>query len=277
MMNGRALRVIFPALILLSPYWGEALAANPIGDAAQVVNQVTGVVELTTHEIKKLDKVHQDEAITTGEHSATQLTFEDDTLLTLGPRSEVVLDKFVYDPNDSTGSMVVSVTTGAFRFVSGKLDSESYQIETPTATMGIRGTEFDVVVEEDGETTVNVNEGEVELSNLAGDAILISAGYTSSVAPAPIGAPQDAPSALADEPSDEFKERIAEMDELTEGFFGGPNTAFARYIMDMDWTQISGWTAAALFLLPLATGGITAISVTGAIASGAIILWMLLG
>src|SRR5262249_46863164 len=59
-----------------------------------------------------------------------------------GPTSEVVLDKFVYDPVGNKGKVVVQTTRGAFRFVTGTQDHSAYQINTPYGSLGVRGTEF---------------------------------------------------------------------------------------------------------------------------------------
>jgi hypothetical protein len=60
----------------------------------------------------------------------------------------VRLDKFVYDPNKATGTVVVNVTRGAYRFVTGVQDSRNYTIKTPYATLGVRGTVLEVVIQE---------------------------------------------------------------------------------------------------------------------------------
>ena len=61
----------------------------------------------------------------------------------MGPRSEIRLDRFVYDPSRSVGDVAVSLTSGALRFISGQQDPSSYQVRTPVATIGVRGTIVD--------------------------------------------------------------------------------------------------------------------------------------
>ena len=74
------------------------------------------------------------------------LVFLDSTNLTVGPISEVLLDKFVYDPNGSSGVVVVQATKGAFRFVTGSQDKRAYQIQTPFGNLGVRGTIVEMVL-----------------------------------------------------------------------------------------------------------------------------------
>jgi hypothetical protein len=63
-----------------------------------------------------------------------------------GSKATSRLDKFTYDPSKGSGSVVVNATRGAYRFVTGAQDSKSYQIKTPYATLGVRGTILEVVI-----------------------------------------------------------------------------------------------------------------------------------
>ena len=64
---------------------------------------------------------------------------------TVGPNSSVVLDSFLYDPAAPSGTLVIGAAEGVFRFVSGNMPSESYEIRTPEVTVGVRGTVIDFV------------------------------------------------------------------------------------------------------------------------------------
>lgn len=110
-----------------------------IGVAATVINRVEGTVGSQTAAKKTGDKVYQNELIRTGSQSKGQLLFRDETSLTIGPESEVKLDQFVYNPQ-GTSSVTVNATKGVFRFISGSLPSQAYEIKTPAATIGVRGT-----------------------------------------------------------------------------------------------------------------------------------------
>jgi hypothetical protein len=131
----------FFILILASSSAGPALAEGKIGVAAAVQNQVFG----NSQPLSNGSSVFANERIHTGDASTAQLLFLDQTNLAVGPKSEVVLDRFVYDPNRGKGNVVVQTGRGVFRFVSGSQDPTSYQIKTPAATIGIRGTMFTVI------------------------------------------------------------------------------------------------------------------------------------
>ncbi len=130
------------ASLCLSPA-AFAQNADRIGAAAAVRNQVTATLSGQERRLAVGNPVFQNERISTGADSVAQLLFADQTNLTVGPRSEITLDRYVYDPNRSVGDVAVGLTSGALRFVSGQQDPRSYQIRTPVATIGVRGTIVD--------------------------------------------------------------------------------------------------------------------------------------
>ena len=123
-------------LCLLAP----AHAAPRIGVASVVKNQVTGQLRGGPRDIRVGDGIFQNELIATGAESAAQLLLRDETSLTVGPKSQVRLDRFIYNPSKKTGRVVVNIAKGAFRFVSGSAQPSTYEIRTPIATIGVRGT-----------------------------------------------------------------------------------------------------------------------------------------
>ena len=133
---------------------GVAGAAQSIGSATNVVRDVTGKIEGAERKLALKDEVHGNELISTAEKSAAELRFLDDTKVTLGPNTKLVLDRYVFDPEKSTSSVKMTVAEGVFRVVTGKSKFGSFSIKTPTATIGIRGTVIDIVVAKDGTTVV---------------------------------------------------------------------------------------------------------------------------
>lgn len=163
----RTLAALLIAAATLAPL--TAGAQSNIGVAAVVVRDVTGTLGATaTRQVNVGTDIRQNEVIATGPDSRTQLIFADETVLTIGPDSRLIMDSMVYDPSTTTGEMVVDATQGVFRFVSGRLASSGYTIRTPVGTIGIRGTVFDLIVEATGATTVILLQGIIELVNSAG-------------------------------------------------------------------------------------------------------------
>src|SRR5215510_4139388 len=84
--------------------------------------------------------VYSRETVRTGDSGQADLQFRDKSNLTVGPKSNVRLDKFVYDPNKSTGAVTIQATRGTFRFVTGSQGGGvNHQIKTPYGTLGVRG------------------------------------------------------------------------------------------------------------------------------------------
>ena len=132
-----AVSALFAGAVLL--YSGPSFAQNKIGVAAAVKNQVTS----NARPLVAGSDVRVREVVRTGADSMAQLLFADETSLSIGPQSEVTLDRFVYDPNRRAGNVVFNTGRGVFRFVSGSQQPTSYQIKTPVATIGVRGTVID--------------------------------------------------------------------------------------------------------------------------------------
>jgi hypothetical protein len=138
------------AAIMLSAA-GPAGAAQ-IGVASTIAPDVSGTLNGNTVSLNVGDGVHENQVIETSSAGSTQLIFVDETAFNIGPGSTITLDEFIYSPNQGTGSVILGVTQGAFRFISGNAPPETYTIRTPTATIGLRGTIFNGFV--DGVLTV---------------------------------------------------------------------------------------------------------------------------
>ena len=87
-----------------------------------------------------------------------KMTFLDDTVLRLTEHTEVTIDEYYYDPNQASNSrMAMNFVSGTARFATGRLGlvpKENIVITTPTATIGIRGTDFTTSVDELGRSLV---------------------------------------------------------------------------------------------------------------------------
>ena len=141
-----AFGVLCAALLAQTPGAGAQTAEARIGVAAGVRNQVTATRSAQERPLAVGNSIFQNEIIRTGASSVAQLLFADQTTLSVGPRSEVTLDRFVYNPSQSTGDVAISLGRGALRFITGSQDPRSYSIRTPVATLGIRGTIVDFLL-----------------------------------------------------------------------------------------------------------------------------------
>ena len=146
-----AVSALFAGAVLL--HSGASFAQNKVGVAAAVKNQVTG----NARPLVAGSDVRVREVVRTGADSMAQLLFLDETSLSIGPQSEVTLDRFVYDPNRRAGNVVFNTGRGVFRFVSGSQQPASYQIKTPVATIGVRGTVVDWISQVGKTTFIQVS------------------------------------------------------------------------------------------------------------------------
>ncbi|MGQ0671979.1 MAG: outer membrane beta-barrel protein [Hyphomicrobium sp.] len=148
-----------------------ALAApgDPIGSAVRIVNSVTAEIDQAQRALAQGDGVKQNEVIAAAQDAIGELRLNDETKLAIGPGASLKLDKFVYDPDKTTGSITVDLTKGAFRFITGLAKKNSYLIRSPSASISVRGTIFDVYVDAAGNIWILLHEGILDVSNTRGE------------------------------------------------------------------------------------------------------------
>lgn len=135
---------------------GMASAAERVGVAAAIQRDVSGSLGGSQRALSSGDSVFRDERVSTSAASSAQLMFLDETNLAIGPSSEVILDRFVYNPDNTASDLSLRATKGVLRFISGSSQSQNYSVETPVATIGVRGTILDVIVEASRSTIILV-------------------------------------------------------------------------------------------------------------------------
>ena len=118
------------------------------------------------------------------------ITFLDDTQIRLTEHSQVLVDEFVFDPNPDNSKMALNFAKGTARFVTGKLGlvpKKNIKIRTNSATIGIRGTDFTITVNEIGESLIillpnldGTSSGEIEVTTAMGT-VLLNKPYESTV------------------------------------------------------------------------------------------------
>lgn len=95
-------------------------------------------------------QLYQMDVLSTGAKGSLGVILRDDTTLSLGPASEIHLQQFAYKPAEHKLGMVVKFARGMISYMSGKiakLAPGSVRLETPTATLGVRGTSLAVWIE----------------------------------------------------------------------------------------------------------------------------------
>jgi hypothetical protein len=116
-----------------------------IGTAAAVAGSVKAVSagSVAGHVISSGKPLYTNDHVTTDAAGRLQVLLIDETIFTLGPNSDMVLDDFVYDPKTSAGKITATIAKGAFRFVTGKIaqrDPSKLKIKVAVGTIGVRGS-----------------------------------------------------------------------------------------------------------------------------------------
>jgi hypothetical protein len=93
----------------------------------------------------------------------------DQTKLAIGPGARMTLDRFIYDANKASGAIVLNLIKGGFRFITGVAAKPFYAIRTPVAAITVRGTIFDVYIEERGPVWLLLHEGSIRVCNTRGE------------------------------------------------------------------------------------------------------------
>ncbi|HWK34592.1 MAG TPA: FecR family protein [Hyphomicrobium sp.] len=162
-----AMRRAVTAHIAMLALAGAPAFAGPgdgIGDARTIVSVVTADYEKEARELTIGDIVRQNEVIEVANDGRGEFRLNDDTKLALGPGARMVLDKFVYDSDRKAGSIVLDLTKGAFRFITGIASKPTYLIRTPNAAIAVRGTIFDAFVLPDNSAWLLLHEGAIEVT-----------------------------------------------------------------------------------------------------------------
>lgn len=137
-----------------------AIASNPVK-----ITNAQGEVRIA----KTGDKIYLNDTIQTDAQGKTQILLKDQMTISLGPNSQMVVDKFVYDPKEkSKNELSTQIKQGAFKFISGKIASDNkdaMKVSTPKATIAIRGTGVAGDVQPTGTDTIVLLDGQIGVTS----------------------------------------------------------------------------------------------------------------
>jgi hypothetical protein len=150
---------------------GSASVAKVIGHVSKLAGSATAIRNGVSIILNNGDDVQKGDVVQAGSNSTLGITFIDGTVFGLSSNAKMVLNEMVYDPNGSSNSSLISLVAGTISFVAGETAKHGdMKVDTPVATMGIRGTavlveidfdvpqngapsaKFQVLVEPDGHT-----------------------------------------------------------------------------------------------------------------------------
>jgi hypothetical protein len=176
------------ALFVSNKMMGEQVPRADVGN----VSELNGVARIVRDEPVQASLEANIKSYDTLETSNGRMgiTFLDDTQIRLTEHSQVLVDEFVFDPNPDNSKMALNFAKGTARFVTGKLGlvpKKNIKIRTNSATIGIRGTDFTITVNEIGESLIillpnldGTSSGEIEVTTAMGT-VLLNKPYESTV------------------------------------------------------------------------------------------------
>ena len=148
---------------------GTATAVNPLSETTP---PGAATVALTVGA-----RIVHKERIHTTPTGTVELAFLDKSTLSIAPNTSILIDDYVYDPNSSTGHLLVSLTEGALRFVGGELSHQGQaSIATPAAAIGIRGGTVTITHDKNGTHVIN-HFGVITIHNGGGTVVISRPGF----------------------------------------------------------------------------------------------------
>ncbi|MAV87652.1 MAG: hypothetical protein CMM67_05330 [Rhodospirillaceae bacterium] len=175
-----------------------------IGIADLVVNKVFG--NSLSSRIENGQNILANQRIRTGRDSATSISLKDDSIIKIGEIADVYMDNIVFDRTGSSLNGSMEMVTGLLRFTSGKIHRMNLKIQTGNLTIGIRGTQFDLLANR-SKTEIKVTQGQVQVSK-GGLKTLVSEGQIYL-------ADENTSSGLRKKISKELKQAILKLESLT--------------------------------------------------------------
>lgn len=201
----RQIQVLVAAALALAPAFAGEIGAQEVGVVVEAEGQVTGTPDGgSPAPLAVPDPVLLDMRVATGRASYARMTFGSAGVLELGAGAEVVLDSRTVDAATGAEDSLLGVIAGKVRLALSSLFRGSVEVDTPTATIGVKGTILTTEVPDPDLTVVWVEEGTVDVTSKAGGTVTLTAGYSTSVrrgaaptAPAPFDPESGAAAARA--------------------------------------------------------------------------------
>jgi len=149
-----------PGLVILLTALSHAALAAPIGNAVAVTPNASAEGSRGAVQLARGSAIEPYDRVRTSPGGATTLRFLDSSQLAIGPGALVTIDEFVYSGPGRASSASLTMARGAFRWVSGRSPKDAYDLKTPLATIGVRGTSI-AVLSEPQVTSVRLSSGAI--------------------------------------------------------------------------------------------------------------------
>ena len=138
-----------------------SLSSMSLGFTSEAIGVVAaGVGDIYNQNNEKLatsSKIYFGDTIIVEALSNAQILLLDETAITVGEKSELTIDEFIYDPKTKVGKIVSNIKIGTVRMITGEISKknpDNLEVNVPTGSIGARGTEFVVVTTSDQKSTI---------------------------------------------------------------------------------------------------------------------------
>lgn len=184
------------SILLLTALFSLNTHAGLAGHVILTKGSVSAVAEDgEIRSLKRRSKIMSGEIIKTGAGSSVQIRFIDKALMTIKANSEMDIAEYQLGRSDNDGQekALMKLVKGGFRTISGQIgkgDKSAYKVDTPAASIGIRGTNYEVQQESNGDFVMAVYSGGISVQNESGSIELGLGGDFNFTRVAPNGAPK---------------------------------------------------------------------------------------
>lgn len=187
-MRNFLIRLVGLTWIVVFGFHGLAGAADEAGKITRIAGEASVERDGESRPLALADPVLVDDVVVTGADARLEVSLLDDSVLTLGADTRLVIDSYIFDPDKLSGSAAVSVLRGVFQAVAGVLGGGgdlpgTFEVTTPVATIGIRGTSFWGGIEADKLEVVLLDGKGIYIRTPAGRVDVVSPGVGVTVRP----------------------------------------------------------------------------------------------
>lgn len=151
------MKAALAAAITVTSAWSAS--AEEVGKTSALIPSASQQSQGTRSDLRLSDPIIRNAELATAERGALEVTFLDGSKLTMGQNSRLTVDEYVYSGPGGANKQTVRYTKGLFRFISGSIPKDNVKLETPTVTIGIRGTILRAAVDETGAGGISVETG----------------------------------------------------------------------------------------------------------------------
>ena len=122
-----------------------SIAATTAAELVGTVTKIENQAQIGTRNAAVGSPVFMNDRLRTGANARLEVTFRDNSVLTLGEKANVVVDRYVFNPDKGSADVILNATQGALRFAGGKIEQmhqKNIVVNTPNAALAVRGTHF---------------------------------------------------------------------------------------------------------------------------------------